>query len=59
MFEGIKRIGMAVILTMVAGAVLGVFVGALADNYLLWIGIMAFVGANFGLAMGYGFLPEE
>lgn len=59
MVEGLKKVGMAVVITSVAGAVLGVLIGALADNYLLWIAVMIFLGANFGLAMGYGFLPED
>lgn len=59
MVEGLKKVGMAVVLTTAAGAVLGVLVGALADNYLLWIAVMVFVGANFGIVMGYGFLPED
>ncbi len=59
MIEGFKRVGIAVAVTSVAGALLGVVVGALAGNYLLWIAVMIFVGANFGIAMGYGFLPED
>jgi drug/metabolite transporter (DMT)-like permease len=59
MIEGFKKVGMAIIATSLAGALLGVLLGALTDNYLLWIGVMLVVGAGFGLAIGYGFLPES
>lgn len=59
MIEGFKKVGMAVVVTAIAGAVLGVLLGALTDDYLLWIGVMLLVGAGFGIAMGYGFLPES
>jgi uncharacterized membrane protein len=59
MIEGTRKILLAVAISAVAGAVLGVLVGALADDFPLWIGIMALVGAGFGVALGYGFLPES
>ena len=59
MLEGFKRIGIAIVVTAVAGALLGVLIGALTEEYLLWIGIMTVVGGGFGVAMGYGFLPES
>ncbi|MFP3855050.1 MAG: hypothetical protein ACLFWD_12225 [Anaerolineales bacterium] len=59
MLEGFKRIGIAVVVTAVAGALLGVLMGALTEEYLLWIGTMTVVGGGFGVAMGYGFLPES
>lgn len=59
MLQGFRTVWVAVIASTIVGAVFGVFVGALADNYLLWIGIMAGVGASFGVALGYGFLPES
>jgi hypothetical protein len=57
--QGFKKVGMAIVATAVAGALLGVLLGALSDNYLLWIGVMLVVGASFGIAIGYGFLPES
>lgn len=59
MVEGFKRVGLSIAVTAAAGAVLGVVLGAIADNYLLWIAVMVFIGANFGIIMGYGFLPED
>jgi len=59
MIDGFKKVGMAVVATAIAGALLGVLLGALTENYLLWIGVMLVVGANFGIAIGYGFLPES
>lgn len=59
MIEGLKKIAIAVVATAFAGAILGVLLGALTDQYLLWIGIMVLTGAAFGIAMGYGFLPES
>lgn len=59
MVEGFKRVGLSIAVTTAAGAVLGVILGAIAENYLLWIAVMVFLGANFGIIMGYGFLPED
>lgn len=59
MVEGFKKVGFSIAVMAVAGAVLGVLMGALADNYLLWVAVMVFIGANFGILLGYGFLPEE
>lgn len=59
MIQGFKKVGLAMIATAIAGALLGVLLGALTENYLLWIGVMLVVGAGFGIAIGYGFLPES
>jgi hypothetical protein len=59
MIEGFKKVGIAVVLTAVAGAVMGVLVGVLTDDLLLWVGVMTVVGGVFGIIMGYGFLPES
>lgn len=59
MLKGLKTVAVAIAISTIAGAILGVFVGALAQNFLLWIGVSAATGAAFGVAMGYAFLPEE
>lgn len=59
MIAGFKKVGIAIVLTALAGAVMGVLMGALTGEYLLWVGVMAAVGGLFGVFMGYGFLPES
>jgi hypothetical protein len=59
MFDGIKTVSLAVAGTVLAGAILGVFIGALTDEYLLWIGILAGSGFVLGIILAYGFLPES
>lgn len=59
MIAGFKKIGIAIVVTAIAGAILGVLVGALTGDYLIWVGIMGAIGAAFGVVMGYGFLPES
>jgi hypothetical protein len=59
MLKGLMTVSVAFLVCVVAGAILGVFVGALAHNLLLWSAILAIVGGGFGIAVGYGFLPES
>jgi hypothetical protein len=59
MLKGLLTVSVAFLVCVVVGAIFGVFVGAVAQNILLWSAIMAMVGGAFGLAIGYGFLPEE
>lgn len=59
MLAGLRTVFLATIGTALAGAVIGVLIGALLDNYLLWTGLLAGVGACMGLAFAYGFLPER
>jgi hypothetical protein len=59
MLDGIKRITVAIFSSTAVGVVLGVLIGALAGNYILWIAVMAGLGAAMGIAFGYGFLPES
>jgi hypothetical protein len=59
MLKGLLTVSVAFLVCVVVGAVFGVFVGAVAQNILLWSAIMAMVGGAFGLALGYGFLPEQ
>jgi hypothetical protein len=55
----LKKITGLTVSTMVAGALLGLIIGALTEEYCLWIGIGAALGVGFGLALSYGFLPER
>jgi hypothetical protein len=59
MFAGFKKVGMTVMATLAFGALLGVLVGAVASNYLLWVPVMAAFGFAMGVVLGYGFLPES
>jgi hypothetical protein len=59
MLRGFMTVGVYIIAMALVGAVVGVLVGALADNYLLWVGVMAALGSGVGLALGYGMLPES
>lgn len=59
MLKGWRTVFLAIIGTSFAGALIGVLVGALTGQWLLWIGVLAALGAGFGIAMAYGFLPES
>lgn len=59
MLAGLKIVVKVVALSTLAGAVVGVMVGALVEDFLLWTALMAGVGAATGLAFAYGFLPEQ
>lgn len=59
MLKGLKTVSLAFVICVAVGAVFGVLVGAVARNIPLWAAILALVGAGFGIAMGYGFLPEQ
>ncbi|NIM93934.1 MAG: hypothetical protein GTO18_09520 [Anaerolineales bacterium] len=59
MLEGWKTVFIAIFASTLAGAVFGFFIGVLTQDYLLWLAVMALVGAAFGVAMAYGFLPES
>ena len=59
MLKGLLTVSIAFLICAAVGAVFGVFVGALAKNILVWSALLAMVGAGFGIAMGYGFLPEK
>jgi hypothetical protein len=58
MLSGFAKVTAAVVVSAVAFSVFGIMLGAMAENYPLWIGVSAFIGAGFGLAIGYGLLPE-
>ncbi len=59
MLAGFKRIGMSLVAMLAMGAVVGVLVGAVAGDYLLWVPVISVLGAAMGIAVGYGFLPES
>lgn len=55
----LKLIAKWTVVTAIFGAVLGFLIGALAENYLLWVSLMTIAGGGFGIALSYGFLPES
>ncbi len=59
MLQGWRTVFLAIAATAIAGGVIGVLIGALTGQWLLWIGVMVVVGAGFGVALAYGFLPES
>jgi uncharacterized membrane protein YoaK (UPF0700 family) len=59
MLAGFKKVGLSVLAMLAMGAIVGVLVGAVASNYLLWVPVIAVLGAAMGIALGYGFLPES
>ena len=59
MLKGLLTVSIAFLICVAAGVVFGVFVGVLAKDILLWSAILAIVGGGFGIAIGYGFLPEQ
>jgi hypothetical protein len=59
MLKGWRTVFLAIIGTALAGAVIGLLIGALTGQWLLWGGVMAVIGASFGVALAYGFLPES
>ena len=59
MLVGFKKVGLSLIAMLGMGAILGVLVGAVAGNYLLWVPVLSVLGAAMGIALGYGFLPER
>lgn len=59
MLKGLRTVSVAFLICVAIGAAFGVVVGAVAGNILLWAAILAIVGGGFGIAVGYGFLPES
>ena len=59
MLAGFKVVGITVMAATGFGAFLGLLVGAVASNYLLWVPALAAGGLGMGVALGYGFLPER
>ena len=59
----IKTIAKSVFTLTVIGGLIGLLIAALAADFpstefFLWIALWAFLGANAGLVLAYGFLPE-
>ena len=59
MLAGFKMVGITVVAATAFGALVGVLVGAVANNYILWVPALAAAGLGLGVALGYGFLPER
>lgn len=59
MLPQLKTIFAAILFTTLAGVVVGLLVGKLTDEPLLWIGLMAAGGFAMGIVFAYGFLPEQ
>lgn len=59
MLAGFRMIGITAIAATAFGALLGVLVGAVASNYLIWVPVLAAAGFGMGIALAYGFLPES
>ena len=59
MLEGMKTIVLSMIATTLIGGVLGLLVGVLIGQPFIGLGLGGFLGANFGMVLGYGFLPES
>ncbi|NIS82826.1 MAG: hypothetical protein GTO14_22100 [Anaerolineales bacterium] len=55
----LKKIAKITIATAIFGSVFGVLLGALTQDYLLWIAVTISLGIGLGLALSYGFLPEK
>ncbi|MFQ5943342.1 MAG: hypothetical protein ACE5JF_07300 [Anaerolineales bacterium] len=58
MINGIKTILISVVATAAVGGILGLLVGVLIGEPFFGVGIGIFLGTNFGVVLGYGFLPE-
>jgi uncharacterized membrane protein len=58
MLDGIRVILLSSVVTAVVGAILGLLVGVLIGEPLIGFGVGGFLGANFGIVLGYGFLPD-
>ncbi len=64
MLPEIKTIATSVLSLTIVGGIMGLLVAGLAAEFLstkffIWIALFTFVGANAGLVLAYGFLPES
>jgi hypothetical protein len=55
----LKKVAAITLAMTFVGVALGALIGALTENYLLWIGVSGAFGVGFGLTLSYGFLPES
>ncbi|MEE9216715.1 MAG: hypothetical protein V3U32_04695 [Anaerolineales bacterium] len=58
MVSGIRTILISVVITALIGGILGLVVGVLVGEPLIAFGVGVFLGGNFGMVLGYGFLPD-
>ncbi len=58
MVSGIRTILISMIATGLVGGLLGLLVGVLIGQAVIAGGLGVFLGANFGMVLGYGFLPD-
>lgn len=59
MLDGIRTVLLSIIAAALVGGILGLLVGVLIGEPLIGLGVGAFLGGNFGVVLGYGFLPES
>jgi hypothetical protein len=59
MLTGLKTVMLSIGLSTAVGIVIGLLMGALTGAFLLWGGLMGFLGAGFGVLLAYGLLPES
>jgi Na+/citrate or Na+/malate symporter len=59
MLPELKLIAKWTVATAIFGAVIGILIGALAEDFILWVLLMTVAGGGFGMALSYGFLPES
>jgi Na+/citrate or Na+/malate symporter len=59
MVPELKLIVKITVAAVIFGGVIGILMGALSENYLLWVSLMVVAGGAFGIALSYGFLPEN
>ncbi|MFA9404335.1 MAG: hypothetical protein ACERKX_00825 [Anaerolineales bacterium] len=64
MLPEIKIIAKSVLALTIVGGIMGLLIAGLAAEFpsiefFFWIALFTFVGANAGLVLAYGFLPES
>ena len=59
MLAGLKTLARHTVTFAVVGAMVGILLGAVTNHYLQMVAGMILVGGAFGVAIGYGFLPEK
>jgi hypothetical protein len=59
MLAGLKTLARHTLTFAVVGAMVGILLGAVSNHYVQMVAGMTLVGGAFGVAIGYGFLPEK